>query len=136
MPDARFEAIGLAAFLPLSVLTIDGAPLGSRESFGYSHPRAGSTQIWTEAAEFLPDLVVVDEAFRSETRKVIRAAKAAENGMRSIQILQFNSEIRSEGLDRAALIFCARNVECRHHLLPRYFSNTECGRRGTLDRQE
>ena len=96
--------IGLAAFLPLSVLTVDGDLLGSRESFGYIHPRAGSSQTWTEVSEFLPDLVVVDEAFGAETRKVIRAAKAAENnGIRSIQVLQFNSDNRSEGFNRALL---------------------------------
>jgi len=105
VPGARLEAIGLAAHLPLSLLSIDGTPIGTRDTFGYVHPRAGNSQSASESTKWRPDLMVVDHAFSGETQKVIQAARSAQTwASQTIEILEFNSYNQSEGLDRAQLL--------------------------------
>ena len=92
MPGVPIEAIGLAAHLPLSLLTVSGAPIGLDPAFAYVHPRGGTGNVEHGCTAWEPNLVIVDHAFGEEARSVVGAAESLRNACsRPITLIEFDS---------------------------------------------
>lgn len=104
MPGAPIEAIGLAALLPLSLLSIKGVAIGLDPAFAYVHPRGGNYDRVHGHTRWEPNLVIVDHAFGDEARRVVDAARSLEaECSRPISIIEFDST-GGEPLSRRQLL--------------------------------
>lgn len=105
VPGAGVQAIGIAADLPLSALTVGDSRLGTQDSFGYIHPLAGRGVIPWQSLEWHPDLLVIDRAIGDEARAVIEAARFAESSSGDpIRVMEFDSKRDGRALERPQLV--------------------------------